>query len=56
MTDLLPPHIKKLTNIKPCTFNFQNERHFQYKKKTIIKTLISRDSDYPHELSSLTNL
>ena len=41
MTDLSPPHIKKPTNINPCTLNFQSECPFRY-KRTIIKTLISR--------------
>ena len=33
---------KKTTNINPCTLNFQSECPFSYKKKTIIKTPISR--------------
>ena len=32
---------KKTTNINPCTFNFQSECPFRY-KRAIIKTLISR--------------
>ena len=41
MTYLSSSHIKRPTNIHPCTLNFQSECPFSY-KRTIIKTLISR--------------
>ena len=41
MTYLQPPHVKKPTNINPCTLNFYSECPLHY-KRTIIKTLISR--------------
>ena len=40
MTALSPPHTK-ITNINPCTLNFQSEYPFLY-KIMIIKTFISR--------------